>query len=557
MPLAHERAELIASLFALQQAFEALIVRGLESTSLDDTRQLAALGDELARAGARYLAELVAGLVHAIREHHDDAARALLRAQTAMRVLERVLSLDAAAEAFGHAADGADAREGDVDVPTSGPAAAASTPAAAASTPAPAASVLAAAASTPAPAASRPAAAASTPAPAGSAPAASAALVPVLDELAGLVEGLVAAGLTAATAATQEKLDASFREVSRMKLLRLAAVLRYVGDECGRFLAESPQFSPRRLAFFLHRTWLLCRGLARAITQRDPAALARLTLQSAPQPVAALTVAVVGVQKRALLDGSAAFDFRMQTLADAAGVPRGARLVWSCVFGARKQASERPRTRAAASAAEAANPVPAEAFLHLPQPQKFAPKILLEPTEILITQAAVTLDEHGGGRLVLGPRSTVAAGAPLRETPTHAAWDPAGAVRRIRDHAVSPLDLEVELQEDLVITDYELGATVDHPFRGEQQVVPIRAGGLELDAVISRGPDGVALAAALDDLRRPRAARPPLYGLVHYEMARLVFQPLTTFADDGPRHLMISRDHIDLASLMKTLDFTT
>lgn len=40
-------------------------------------------------------------------------------------------------------------------------------------------------------------------------------------------------------------------------------------------------------------------------------------------------------------------------------------------------------------------------------------------------------------------------------------------------------------------------------------------------------------------------------------MARLVFQPLTAFGDEGPRHLMISSAHIDLASLMKTLDFTT
>jgi hypothetical protein len=108
-----------------------------------------------------------------------------------------------------------------------------------------------------------------------------------------------------------------------------------------------------------------------------------------------------------------------------------------------------------------------------------------------------------------------------------------------------------------VVTDYELEPAADHPFRSEQQVVVIRAGDLELDAVISRGPDGVELAAALDELRRPRAERPPLYGLVHYEMARLVFQPLTAFARTGPRHLMISSANIDLASLMKTLDFTT
>jgi hypothetical protein len=40
-------------------------------------------------------------------------------------------------------------------------------------------------------------------------------------------------------------------------------------------------------------------------------------------------------------------------------------------------------------------------------------------------------------------------------------------------------------------------------------------------------------------------------------MARLVFQPLTALAAKGPQHLMISSEKIDLAALMKTLDFRT
>jgi len=552
--LGQERGELIATLFALQQAFEALIVRGLESTGLDDTRRLAALGDELARAGAAYLAAQVAALVHAVRERAGAAARALLRAQTAMRVLERVLSLDAAADALAAAppvATGAQGATRDAaDTPAAAPrggdgARAASGASHATPTDIAEEPVRAAPPSVAVPAAGargartsvRAGASVTTPPPNPAPLLVDAALAPVLEELAGFVEGLVGSGLTAATQATQQKLEASFREVSRLKLLRLAAVLRYVGDECGRFLADSPQFSPRRLAFFLNRTWLLCRGLIRALLPADPAALARLLLQASPRPVAALSVVVIGVQKRALLDGAAAFEFRMQVLSGA-GVPRGTRLVWSCVFGARKS-------------------VPAEAFLHLPQPQKFAPKILLEPTQISVTDAAVTLDDRGGGRLQLGPRSTVRPGPAFDDWAVLQAWDPAGALGRVRGHAISPLDLEVELQEDVVVTDYAVGPTTDHPFRSEQQVVAIRAGALELDAVISRGPDGRELAAALDELRAPGAERPPLYGVLHYEMARLVFQPLTAFGDAGPRHLMISSAHIDLASLMKTLDFTT
>jgi hypothetical protein len=483
--LTQERAEVTATLFALQQAFEDLIVRGLESTGPDDTRRLATLGEEFARAGAAYLAGLISALVHAIKERDDGAARALLRSQTAARVFERVLSLDAAAEAFGGA-------------PESAGSATAAAPPATTGTSAP-----------------------------------DTALVPVLEELASLIEGLVGSGLTTATKATLEKLGASFKEASRLKLLRLATSLRYVTDECGRFLAESEHFSARRLAFFLNRTWLLARGLREAIHESNHAMISRLLLQSTPQPVKSVTAAVIAVQKRALLDGSAAFEFRMRTLGDAPGVALGTRLVWSCVFGARKN-------------------VPAEAFLHLPQPQKFTPKTLLDGRRITITDAAITSD----GRVMLGPKSAVTAGAPFDRWSELVTWDKGRALERIASHAISPLDLEVELQEDIVVTDYELGAAAPNPFRSEQQVMPLRASGIEFDAVVSNGPDGAELRESLADVRKGKN-KPPLYGLVHYEMARLVFQPLTAITADGTRHLMISSEKIDLAALMKTLDFTT
>jgi hypothetical protein len=483
--LSQERAEVTATLFALHHAFEDLIVRGLEATGPDDVRQLATLGEELARAGAMYLAGLIAALVHAIREHDAGAARTLLRAQTAARVFERVLSLDAAAEAFGAGAETAGSAAAPVVAGTTVP---------------------------------------------------DRALVPVLDELAELIEGLIGSGLTTASKATLDKLGASFKEASRLKLLRLATSLRYVSDECGRFLAESEHFSARRLAFFANRTWLLARGLREAIDESNHAAIARLLMQSTPQPVKSLTAVVIAVQKRALLDGSAAFEFRMRTVrdpkgGDPAGVP--AKLVWSCVFGARPN-------------------VPPEAFLHLPQAQKFPPKILLDGKRITITDAAVTTD----GRVMLGPKSTVTAGAAFDQWSELMTWDRERAIERIRTHAISPLDLEVELQEELVVTDYELGAAKPNPFRTEQQVMPLRAAGLELDAVISNGPDGAELRDALGELRKA-TKKPALYGLVHYEMARLVFQPLTALAPTGPRHLMISSEKIDLAALMKTLDFRT
>jgi hypothetical protein len=487
---AADRAQAVDTLLALGRAFEELVVRGLASTGADDLRRLSQLGDALGRAGAGYVAGTIGDVVHQVREQADGAARSLLRAQTASRVFERVLSLEAAAETLGAGAE-----------------------------PAP----------PPAPFA--------TPAP----PAVDARkLVPVLEELAGLIEGLIDAGMTTASSATKAKLDATFQEASRLRLLRLAAALRYINDECGRFLAESPQFSPRRLAFFANRAWLIARGLQGALARDDRAALARLLWTATPTPVKQLTVGVLGVQKRGLLDGSAAFEFRMRALADAPGIPRGTRLLWSCVFGARPK-------------------VPPEAFLHLPQPQKFLPRILLEPTEIVITDAAVALDDTGAGRIMLGPKSTVTAGGKLkpRALAGFLAWDPAVAAARVRAHPISPLDLEVELHEEIALDDYELRAPIDSAHRPEQVVYPLAAGGRAFDAIAPAGPEGEALREALDGLRKKTQARPLLFGVMHYEWGRLVFQPLAAIDAGGPRHLMIPSDKIDLAGLMKTLDFTS
>ena len=480
-------AEVTGALFALQQTLDELVVRGLEATGPDDLQRLSSIGEEFGRAGAGFVADQVLTLVRHIQGAEKGSARALLRAQTVLRVFERVLSIDAAIAALA---------EGPGEA-TGGPAP-----------------------GKPPPLEDKK------------------ALVPVLEELARTVEGLIGSGLTTASAATKAKLDASFKEASRLKLLRLATSLRYVGDELARFLSDSEHFSARRLAFFSNRTWLISRGLLEAIAENDGPALARLLLSVTPVPVKALRLAVLGVGKRALLDGSAAFEFRMITLEDQPGVPRGSRLVWSCLFGAKKN-------------------VPAEAFLHLPQPQKFLPKLLLDRNEILITDAAATLDEHGYGRVMLGPKSTVKTGRAFSAWDSLLAWDRAAVVQRLRNHRVSPLDLEVELQVDVVIPEWELGAPAANPYRPEQQVFPLTAGPLSLDAVCSTGPDGIALGERLRGYTKPRAKRPPLYGVMHVEMGRLMLQPLTTVGDKGPEHLMISDENIDLASLMKTLDFTS
>ena len=48
---------------------------------------------------------------------------------------------------------------------------------------------------------------------------------------------------------------------------------------------------------------------------------------------------------------------------------------------------------------------------------------------------------------------------------------------------------------------------------------------------------------------------PPLYGLMHYERCRLVFQPLAAFKPE-PDYLPISKENVNKAALLKALKFT-
>jgi hypothetical protein len=74
--------------------------------------------------------------------------------------------------------------------------------------------------------------------------------------------------------------------------------------------------------------------------------------------------------------------------------------------------------------------------------------------------------------------------------------------------------------------------------------------------VVSQGVEGQALYRGLEALRNKKK-RPPLFALLHYEMCRLVLQPLAVFDKDGPIPLMLSEEKIDRAALLKALNFNT
>ena len=145
-------------------------------------------------------------------------------------------------------------------------------------------------------------------------------LATLLDELRGAVEELLLAGLTAASKSSVERLDVSFKEASRMKLLRLGSTLRIANEEIVRFISGAPQFSGRRLAFFLGRAWLLASAMRRAIDTNDPESLNRLQATPPAQPIDTLSVSTLGVAKRVVPGAFASFDFRLRSLGAAAAV---------------------------------------------------------------------------------------------------------------------------------------------------------------------------------------------------------------------------------------------
>jgi hypothetical protein len=88
-----------------------------------------------------------------------------------------------------------------------------------------------------------------------------------------------------------------------------------------------------------------------------------------------------------------------------------------------------------------------------------------------------------------------------------------------------------------------------------QTVYPVTAGPLVLHAIVGAAPEGKALKQGLEGLRKLKKGRPPLFGLMHYERCRLVFQPLTTFGKGGPDYLTISKESINKAALLKAMSF--
>lgn len=356
-----------------------------------------------------------------------------------------------------------------------------------------------------------------------------------LSDLARAVEELLLSGLTTASAATRETFEVTFREASRLRLLRLASTLRAANEEIGRFVGKQPEFSSRRLAFFLNRAWLLARGLLHAMSANDDAEWDRLLWTQPAKSVERLEVVTLGVGKKVAKGSFCAFEFRLRPLDNGSDVP--SRLVWSCVFPLKPGIE-----------------IPPEGFLQMPQKQKFKASVFLEGRTITLTNVMLTTDGWGGGRVSLTDTSSVTVGGEkFSEWSRFADWSAESLLKRLQQHEPGPFDLEVELQEEVVLRDWTLAARMPDQ-RDGQFVFPITDGSLAFDAVVSAGVDGQTLDKRLNDLV-PQKSRPPLFGLLHFERCRLILQPLSLMSDNGPEFLTISNEKVDQAALLKTLKF--
>ncbi len=92
--------ELRDALDRLQSALEDLVVRGVRAAGAQDLARLSALQDEFRTAGAEHIAGRLNTLNEAIRAGDRAAATALLRAFTALRLFDRMLTLEVASMAL-------------------------------------------------------------------------------------------------------------------------------------------------------------------------------------------------------------------------------------------------------------------------------------------------------------------------------------------------------------------------------------------------------------------------------------------------------------------------
>ena len=358
-------------------------------------------------------------------------------------------------------------------------------------------------------------------------------LLTLLDGLCRSVEDILLTGMTAAGKSTIDSLSMAFREASQMRLLRLGSTLRVAVEEVSKFSSGDPLFSAKRLNFFLNRAWMLSHGLKIAVQKKDEAHWKTLTWNPGGKAVNAIEAVSIGVSKRLVKGAFCAFEFRLRSVAHDAVVPYGTSLIWSAVFPLKKDME-----------------VEGEAFLHLPQKQKFRPCDLYG-TKINLFENIMLIGEEAPYRIILKDESTVKQTEEFSDWEDFTGWDPAAAQDRLKTHSPGPFELDVELQEEVCLEDWELGEVEEkdnEPF----SFYPVNSRGLQFHAQIADDDESTKMKLIKESKKYEKL---PLYGLLHYESCRLILQPLSVFSDSGVKQLMISEDKKGAASILRSLKF--
>lgn len=359
-------------------------------------------------------------------------------------------------------------------------------------------------------------------------------LLDLLDKLSQAVEDILLTGLTAASDASRQTLDQAFKEASQIGLLRLGSTLRVASEEIGAFIRHDESFSPKRLSFFLNRAWMLSQGMIHATTTHDEAQWQALTWSPQGKPVEALEVVTLGVSKRVVPSVFCAFEFRLRLITETDDLPENTPLIWSCVFPMKPGVELAP-----------------EGYLHLTQKQDFRAADFLDHKMMRIESAQV-IEGSPACRITLDASSKVIAQDPFDEWDRYQSWDSEAALKRLQAYMPGPFDLDVELQEEVILSDWTIG----EPIKKEHErmiLYPIAAAGLLFHAPVPVSSDTV-LRQAMDNLRQ-QESRSPLFALMHYEMCRLVLQPLAVIGEKGPTQLALSKTTTGAADLVRSMKF--
>ncbi len=95
-----DTVEIVQTIEHLQRTFEDLMLRGLKAAGPGEINTLTNIQEECERIGAYHLASRVGAIVEAIQSNSRTGAEALMKAQTSLRLFDRILTLDAAREAL-------------------------------------------------------------------------------------------------------------------------------------------------------------------------------------------------------------------------------------------------------------------------------------------------------------------------------------------------------------------------------------------------------------------------------------------------------------------------